>query len=59
MAESMESEKTTVTSMRPYPDIFSEDKYDIFSRRKERKWSLIFQDLTLTKDLYINPCFDN
>ena len=25
MAESMESEKTTVTSMRPYPDIFSED----------------------------------
>jgi hypothetical protein len=25
MAESMESEKTTVTSMRPYPNIFSED----------------------------------
>jgi hypothetical protein len=54
MADSMKSEKTTVTSMPPYPDIFSEDfkitdeiKYDvlnIFSRRKERKWSLIFQD---------------
>jgi hypothetical protein len=50
----MKSEKTTVTSMPPYPDIFSEDfkitdeiKYDvlnIFSRRKERNWSLIFQD---------------
>ena len=54
MADSMKSEKTTVTSMPPYPDIFSEDfkitdeiKYDvlnIFSRRKERNWSLIFQD---------------
>jgi ABC-type Zn uptake system ZnuABC Zn-binding protein ZnuA len=39
MAESMESEKTTVTSMSPYPDIFSEDfkitdeiKYDVLKK---------------------------
>ena len=39
MAESMESEKTTVTSMPPYPDIFSEDfkitdeiKYDVLKK---------------------------
>ena len=40
MAESMESEKTTVTSMSPYPDIFSEDfkitdeiKYDVLLKK--------------------------
>ena len=42
MMESMESEKTTVTSMRPYPDIFSEDfkitdEINMTSLVKERK----------------------
>ena len=40
MTESMESEKTTVTSMSPYPDILSEDfkitdeiKYDVLLKK--------------------------
>jgi hypothetical protein len=55
MAESMESEKTTVTSMSPYPDILSEDfkitdeiKYDVLL--KKPRTTIHSYDLSVRND---------